>query len=439
MNEQEFFNYAQIEEINENLARENALVTIWCPTYNHGKYIKDTLDGFVSQETDFDFQVLIYDDGSEDCAAEIIREYAHKYFNRIHAFLAKRNTYQHPDRFLFTKKLKKANFVGKYIAICEGDDCWIDPHKLQIQVDYMERHPNCSLYMHNALRIDYRENMSFVTNNSYQCMEEKDLNGEEIIMLYRQHPATASMLYKKELYFMPDLFEKVPFNDYSTQLFCMINGDVHYSSRIMSIYRFFTEESNTKKIFNDKNSRLRFYILQAIFLAKFDQYTSLKYHEWIDRRMQGCVLSIVDDLHDGLEEHINELVQQGMQIADADWDIVNRIIALDKQIKNLQFLRDELIEFMNTFQNIVVMGIGNYSNKLSEQLKINGIDFCGYAVSKLDKCCEFRGKKVWQLDQINKEFSDVGVVVAIKPLKWNELTESLANAGIKNYYCPFRV
>lgn len=436
MNEHEFFDYAEIEEINGHLVREKALVTVWCLTYNHGEYIRDTLEGFVSQETDFDFQVLIYDDGSKDHAAEIIREYAYNYPNRIHAFLAKRNTYRHPDRYMFTQKLKKANFTGKYVAICEGDDCWIDPHKLQIQVDYMEHHPNCSLYMHNAIKINYMNGMSIMANNSYQCTGEKDLSSEEIIMLYRQHPATASMLYKMDLYFMPDFFAQVPSNDYSTQLFCMINGDVHYSSRIMSVYRFYTEESATKKTFEDKEFRLKFYILQVIFLVRFDRYTSSKYHEWIERRMQNCALSIVDCYNDSLQEHIEDLLQQGVQIAD--WDIVNRIITLDKQIKDIQFVRSELIEFINRFPNIVVMGIGNYAERLSKQLEINHIDFCGYAVSKLDKCREFRGKRVWQLDKINKEYKDVGVVVAIKPIKWDELTESLTNAGIENYYCPFR-
>ncbi len=439
MNEQEFYNYAEIEEINEHLSRKSALVTVWCPAYNHGKYIRDTLNGFISQETDFAFQVLIYDDGSDDNTAKIIREFAYDYPNIIHAFLAERNTYQHPDRYMFTRKLKESNFVGKYVAICEGDDCWIDPHKLQIQVDYMETHPGCSLYVHNAIRINYLAGMEITTQNTYQCMDEKDVSSEEIIMLYRQHPATASMLYKRDLYFMPDLFEKLPFSDYAAQLFCMINGDVHYSSRIMSIYRFFAEESHTKKLADNKYLRYRFNMKLIIFLEQFDQYTSQEYHTWVTNQIQIKAFSLIEGLDDCLEEYIRKFYKEENSFAAGKEDILNRIVTLDKQVKEKNYIRKELEGFIRRFRNIVIMGTGNYSNKLSSQLEENHIRFCGYTVSKMDGVYEFRGKKVWQLNQINDIFDEVGVVVAIKPLKWNELVKSLENAGIQNYICPFKL
>lgn len=439
MNEREFWEYAQIEEINEQVLRDDILITVWCPTYNHENYIKETLDGFIAQETDFVFQVLIFDDASNDKTAEIVREYAKKYPDLFHVFLAGRNTFWHPDREKFTTSLLKRNLFGKYTAICEGDDCWIDPYKLQIQFDYLESHPACSLYMHNSLKINYLDGFKISTQNSYPCVDERDLSCEEVVMQYRCNPATSSMLFKKELFFIPGRLAGLQTIDYMIQLNCMVNGDVHYSNRIMSIYRFCTEGSYTKNFSKDKYFWYRFQMLQIIFLYQFDRYTLLKYHKWLAHRIQGRVFTLIDGFENCLEEHIEEFRQQGKSVSFENEDILKRLIVLDKQVKDGKFIRNELTEFMNQFQNIVIMGTGNYADKLSNQLEINHIDFCGYGVSKLDKCREFRGKRVWQLDQIHKELSDVGVIVAIKPLNWNELTAALENAGINNYYCPFKL
>lgn len=105
MNEQDFWEYAQLVEVNKHIINGNALVTIWCPTYNHEKFIKDALDGFLSQETNFDFQVLIYDDASNDKTAEIVKEYANQFPEIFHVFLAGRNTYWHTDRERFVTNL----------------------------------------------------------------------------------------------------------------------------------------------------------------------------------------------------------------------------------------------------------------------------------------------------------------------------------------------
>ncbi|EGV42936.1 glycosyltransferase [Bizionia argentinensis JUB59] len=111
------------------------LLTICCTTFNHEKYIKETLDGFLAQKTSFPIEIIIHDDASTDSTAEIIKEYAEK-DNRIVTILQSENQY--------SKHIKPwPNFVfpkarGKYIALCEGDDYWTDPLKLQKQVDFLE-------------------------------------------------------------------------------------------------------------------------------------------------------------------------------------------------------------------------------------------------------------------------------------------------------------
>ena len=122
-------------------------VSICCITYNHEKYISECLDGFIKQKTDFTFEVLIHDDASTDKTATIIREYEAKHPDII------KPIYQTENQF--SKGVSVSNVYnfprvkGKYIAMCEGDDYWTDPLKLQKQVDYLEMNKNCSLVFTN--------------------------------------------------------------------------------------------------------------------------------------------------------------------------------------------------------------------------------------------------------------------------------------------------
>lgn len=129
------------EEIMKNWPTEWVipLVSIRCTAYNHELYIAQALDGFLTQKTDFPFEVIIHDDASTDKTADIIRKYEEKYPKIIRPIYETENQYSKHDGSL-NKIINKAS-GGKYIAICEGDDFWIDPYKLQKQVDFLENNP----------------------------------------------------------------------------------------------------------------------------------------------------------------------------------------------------------------------------------------------------------------------------------------------------------
>ena len=120
--------------------KQTPLVSVVTLAYNHGKYIRQCLDGFVMQQTDFPFEVIIHDDASTDDTAEIIREYEMKYPDIIKPVYQTENQYSKKVPIGATYLYPKAQ--GKYIAECEGDDWWTDPHKLQKQVDFLESHPD---------------------------------------------------------------------------------------------------------------------------------------------------------------------------------------------------------------------------------------------------------------------------------------------------------
>ena len=147
------------EQIMQNWNSEIPLVSISCITYNHEPYIAQALNGFLMQKTSFPFEVLIHDDASTDRTADILREYEKKFPNLIKPIYQKENQYSKG----FTSVSATWNFPraqGKYIALCEGDDYWIDENKLQMQVDFLEKNPEYGL-TYTLARIFLQEKKRF--------------------------------------------------------------------------------------------------------------------------------------------------------------------------------------------------------------------------------------------------------------------------------------
>lgn len=115
-------------------------VSISCLTYNHASFIRECLDGFLMQQCDFKYEVLIHDDASTDGTQEIIKEYQKKHPEIIKPIFRKENLYSKGER-MFNARFNFPRAKGKYIALCEGDDYWTDPLKLQKQVNFLEANP----------------------------------------------------------------------------------------------------------------------------------------------------------------------------------------------------------------------------------------------------------------------------------------------------------
>ena len=152
------------------------LVTIQCMAYNHGPYIRQCLEGFVKQKTDFRFEAVIHDDASTDGTAAIVREYAEKYPDIIKPIFETENQYSKHDGSL--NRIMNEHTYGKYVAFCEGDDYWTDPLKLQKQVDFLESHPDYSMCFHNVDILDEASDAIVATCSN---IESKEYFAEEIL------------------------------------------------------------------------------------------------------------------------------------------------------------------------------------------------------------------------------------------------------------------
>lgn len=164
---------------------DKPLVSISCITYNHGLYIKECLDGFLKQKTDFPFEILINDDASSDDTVKIIKEYEAKYPDIIKPIYQLENQYSKGQRGISIKyNFQRAK--GKYIAMCEGDDYWTEPLKLQKQVDFLENNKGYILSFHDAVE---SENNEIIYNNNRNDLCEEDL-------ILNSHLHTSTILFR---------------------------------------------------------------------------------------------------------------------------------------------------------------------------------------------------------------------------------------------------
>lgn len=124
-------------------------VSVICITYNHQAYIRQALDGFVMQKTNFPFEVIVHDDASTDGTADIIREYEQKYPDIIKPVYQKENQWSQGKPM--SKTFIYPKLKGEYVALCEGDDYWTDENKLQKQVDFLDAHPDFSICFHPVM------------------------------------------------------------------------------------------------------------------------------------------------------------------------------------------------------------------------------------------------------------------------------------------------
>ena len=209
------------------------IVSICCITYNHELYIEDALEGFLIQETDFAFEILVHDDASTDQTANIIRKYEKEYPKIIKPIYQTENQYSKDLKMNAVFNFPRAQ--GEYIALCEGDDFWIASNKLKIQVQTMNAYPSINLSFHPAFQIKNEKNIKVISNHSNEI---KIYTQEQVILGDGGFMPTASLLIKAVcIKNLPTFFFTIaPVGDYYLQILSSNNGAL-FIPEIASIYR----------------------------------------------------------------------------------------------------------------------------------------------------------------------------------------------------------
>lgn len=260
------------------MEEKKPLVSICVLAYNHKKYIRQALDSFLEQKTDFSFEIVIHDDASPDGTADIIREYARQYPEIIKPILQTENQYAKG----LTNVSGTYNFPrakGRYIAMCEGDDYWTDPHKLQRQTDYMEAHPDCSLVFHSAcIEVQGR---ALTERRMRPYRRSRRVSPEEIIDKTSGYP-TASLMFRADMVkILPDFYVNAPLADIPLQLMAAARGWAYYMDRPMCVYRLggaFSWTTLMKQGDYERKQRQYYQDMKKMYRG-FDRETGGRFHE----------------------------------------------------------------------------------------------------------------------------------------------------------------
>lgn len=265
-----------MKALDKNDKKNNeVMVTIRCLAYNHEPYIRQCLDGFVMQKTNFRFEAIVHDDASTDGTTAIIKEYAEKYPEIIKPILQTENQYSKHNGSI--GRILDEHTHGKYIALCEGDDYWTDPYKLQKQVDILEKN-NDYVLSHTAFQFQIEYNNNEIKDSNEATNKNVDIINNDLpnivthILNYNEYRIqTATVLFRKETLFktkQDKIKQKEPlFLMGDTPLWVRLcqYGKIHFLQDNTTIYRLHMnsacrETTNVKRLrFNLSCAEMRTY------------------------------------------------------------------------------------------------------------------------------------------------------------------------------------
>lgn len=258
-----------INETEYMIEQSDIIVSVICNTYNHESYIRQCLDGFIMQETTFAFEVLIHDDASIDKTADIIREYEAKYPDIIKPIYQTENQYS--KKIGIMKSFQYPRVKGKYIALCEGDDYWIDPLKLQKQVDFLEAN--------HAYGLVYSKAKVFVQNTKkFEGSFGEHVKCFEDLVIKNKHIPTQTALIDKDVY---DAYQNLvkgnnwSMGDYPLWLYASIYSKIYFFDEELAVYRVLNNSASSRGDYEKRKKFIMSGYEISLFFAKLAKYDEI--------------------------------------------------------------------------------------------------------------------------------------------------------------------
>ncbi|MDC7236615.1 MAG: glycosyltransferase [Sphaerochaetaceae bacterium] len=302
-------------EIKKNWISDQVLVSICCIAYNHELYIKNALDGFLNQKTNFPFEILIHDDASTDKTANIISEYQKKYPSIVKPILQKINQHSKGISILRTFNFPRAK--GEFIALCEGDDYWIDPNKLQKQIDALKRYPKCSICFHSAFALN-REGKKYPINVIDK--NETLLDFKDVIFNGGGGMPTASIVFRTSIIETINKFYSIAkpcgVGDSVYQIISSEVGGALYLPFQGSIYRKDAIGSWSEKMNKDKAFAIKTRVGVIDLYIALNNFYDKKYDSYFHTKIGRICLKFITDsyihpkfnksLYEKYKEYLND-------------------------------------------------------------------------------------------------------------------------------------
>ena len=202
-------------------------VSVLMLAYNQERYIDEAIRSVMLQETDFPFELVIGNDASSDRTGKLCEAWQKKYPQQI-VLLDRKENLGLQQNFIQTY----ARCRGTYIAICEGDDYWTDKHKLQLQADFLDSHPDYSTCFHRVINYYEGKGTKSLSNGGQKTVTDiSDLARSNYI-------SNVSALFRRGLFgTLPEWFARVSTYDYAIHLLNAQYGKIYYMKRPMAVYR----------------------------------------------------------------------------------------------------------------------------------------------------------------------------------------------------------
>lgn len=224
---------------------QNPTLSVCMITYGHENFIRQAIEGVLMQQCDFEIELIIANDCSPDNTDAVIRNIIenHANGNWIRYIRHDTNLGMMPNSIFALQKCK-----GKYIALCEGDDYWTDPLKLQKQVDFLERNPDYVLSFHPVDILN--QNGHILTD--FITKVPKNFESKVTLAQLGNYIHTPSVVFKNVIMQFPLEFYKTPVGDYFLYMMLGSFGDFGYQRDKMAIYRngvgIYSSLSNSRKV-----------------------------------------------------------------------------------------------------------------------------------------------------------------------------------------------
>lgn len=316
-------------------------VSIICNTYNQESYLEKAIESMLAQKTSFDYEIIIHDDVSTDGTKDIIRKYAEAYPEKIRVIYERENQYSQGADFI-TPTIKDVA-KGKYIAMCEGDDFWIDENKLQLQRDTLESHLECDMCACWGCTVT--EDGNTEVSQIRPRIGNGILSTENVISGGGQYLVTAGLFFRRQMYENMLEFEKIISLDYAIQIKGSLRGGIYYLDRKMAVYRRYAVGSWTNDVLKNEEKLKTQWDIEKRLLETLDLDTAGKYHEIIVERMKAYIP--FEQQMESRQEDILQLMQKyGHQCYI--WGMGRRGKSLEKFLSGYKVKIDGVCDAVNT-------------------------------------------------------------------------------------------